>query len=189
MPNKIRNGKIPAEVVEHMQELYAAKWTIADIAEEVGVSWSTAYGYTKARQEGYVSLQQKHQMQLSLRGFASRTAYTKWLAEENGCSSIYELRSRSLEDHGYGSLSAYQRDKAEQRSHRKSYRKVSEIIVQRLDEMGKTQRWLAQELGVNKSTMIQYAHGKLIPRGERRKKLCEVLQVDESILEKIINNS
>src|SRR3989338_3692446 len=54
----------------------------------------------------------------------------------------------------------------------------SDLIRGRLEEMGKNQSWLAEQLGVSKQAVSLYIQGKSKPRGERLDKLLRVLNIN-----------
>jgi hypothetical protein len=56
---------------------------------------------------------------------------------------------------------------------------IALLISQRLEELGKTQRWLAGELGVSRQAVHQYVLGGTIPRKTLFPRLKEILDLKE----------
>ncbi len=59
----------------------------------------------------------------------------------------------------------------------------------KLEELGRNQSWLAEQLGVSGQTVSQYIQGKSIPSEKIRNKLSSVLKIGKRKLEDIIENS
>ncbi len=64
-----------------------------------------------------------------------------------------------------------------QRQQRPSNRELSRLIKTRLNKLGETQTWLAEEIGVTRAAVSLYANGKLVPKEGVLEKLYSALGV------------
>ncbi|MBI2133070.1 helix-turn-helix transcriptional regulator [Candidatus Woesearchaeota archaeon] len=53
---------------------------------------------------------------------------------------------------------------------------LSKYMRVRLNEMGRTQAWLSEQLGMNRTTVSYYANGLMFPRSDSLGRILEVLQ-------------
>ena len=69
----------------------------------------------------------------------------------------------------------------------KPYKLVGDFLKENLEYLEKTRSWLGKEAGVTRESSNNWVNGIYIPREEKRKKICEILNIEYSELEKIIN--
>ena len=86
----------------------------------------------------------------------------------------------------FASHNEYKEYLARQRQQQPINQKLSNLIKQRLIELGKTQRWLAQELGTTESSVSEYITGKSIPRQNMQKSLFETLRLPYQTLDDLL---
>ena len=152
----------------------------------------------KITEETKVSIKQYYNQGLSLAEVARRTKvprttvynYTRGLekAQSLGYDTYTAYRNHVIREKGYASWRAYMRGLESQHQQQQLYQESARMIMQALRRMNKTQKWLAEQLRVNKNAVTLYVQGKTLPNKEHRKKLCDVLQLDENRLENIVNN-
>jgi hypothetical protein len=76
-----------------------------------------------------------------------------------------------------------------ERKEEKPYKKQGDFLAEKLRELEKNQSWLARELGVTKEIISKYIQGIYSPRKiEKRKRLCRILKIKYSDLEKLVEN-
>ena len=76
--------KLSKETKEEITRLYddGDGLNLYEIASQVGVSYSSAYGLTRAKERGFASLTEYEKHLAKKRGFESQTEYEKHLAKE-----------------------------------------------------------------------------------------------------------
>ncbi len=227
--------KIPDETKQLIQELYEGGLSVTEIAKRTKVSYSTAYGNTRAQERGFASLTeyekhlaqergfaslteyekyraqergfasqtdyQKHLAQergfasrtayqkhlAQERGFASLTAYEKHLAQEKGFASLTDYRKHLAQERGFASLTEYKKHLAQERQKRPINQELGRLVKQRLAELGKTQRWFAEQLGINEINVSRYVNGKATPRISLQQKLFNVLELPYQSLDDLVD--
>ena len=165
MPKKISN-----ETKQLIEELYAQNLPIVEVARRTNVSYATAYGYTKAKQKG----------------FASRAKYQEDLARRKGFASYKEYQKYLAKQRGFASRAEYQKNLAKERQQRQINQKLSHLMQQRLTELGKTQRWLSEQLGITEGSVSRYLSGKTIPRKILQEKLFSALELSYKTLDDLL---
>lgn len=211
--------KIPDETKQLIQELYEGGLSVAEIAKRTNVSYSTAYGNTRAQERGFASrteyekyLAQKrgfashtdYQNHLAQekgfaslteykkhlakeKGFASLTEYEKHLAQERGFASLREYKKHLAQEKGFTSLTEYQKHRAQERQKQPINQELGGLIKQRLAELGKTQGWFAEQLGITDATVSRYVNGKTTPRISLQQKLFNVLGLPYQTLDDLVD--
>ena len=142
----------------------------AEIARKIKIPYSTVCGHIKARKEG----------------FASISEYIQDLARRNGFESYSKYQEHLANQKYYESLSEYQRSLAEKRANRLKNQMSSQLIKERLDKLGKTQRWLAERLGITESAISRYISGKTMPKRSIQEELINIIGAQYKILDDII---
>ncbi len=135
-------------------------------------------------------------------GFSSRDHYLGWWARNKGYDSSEEFEQelfRTAKEHleSNRKIQAWSnRDwetilhrtrpchSPKEPAHQKQppKRPIALLISQRLEELGRTQRWLARELGISRQAVHQYVLGATIPRKTLRSRLKEVLEINDDQL-------
>ena len=104
------------------------------------------------------------------RGFKSTAQYRNYLAKKRGFKSGYE----------------YQRYITGRNRRKTENKELSDLINQRLGELGKTQKWLAEGIGVIKPTVSLYAAGREFPSDSILDRLFVELKLDFKILDYLL---
>src|SRR3989338_4807591 len=104
------------------------------------------------------------------RGFASRSEYEKDLAKRRMLAPRNE----------------YQEYLAKRRQQQSINQELSDLIRQRLVELGKTQKWLAEQLGIAESSVSKYMGGRTTPRKSLQERLFNALQVEYKTLNDLV---
>ena len=104
------------------------------------------------------------------RGFASRSEYEKDLAKRRVLAPRNE----------------YQEYLAKRRQQQSINQELSDLIRQRLVELGKTQKWLAEQLGIAESSVSKYMGGRTTPRKSLQERLFNALQVEYKTLNDLV---
>ncbi len=153
------------------------------LAQDRGFSSRHKYEEDLVRQQGYASRYAYEQQKAKENGHSSLHEYHEKLATRKGYKSLYDQEKARLKRRGFEDPTEYQADCAQQRQQQVQYQELSNLIRQKLRELGESQQWLAEQLGIAKSCVSNYAQGKLIPRQERLKKLYAVLGISRGTLE------
>ena len=108
------------------------------------------------------------------------------IARQTGVSyaSVYgmtKVRQRINPETGeqFKSQTEYLEYLVRQRKERKRNRELSDLVKTRLRKLGKTQSWLAQQLGVSKQAVNSYANSVSISQGENLNKLFVALEISD----------
>src|SRR3989344_2673496 len=120
--------RVPDKTKQLMKEMYSSGLSVAEIARRANVPYSTAYGYTRARQ----------------RGFASYGEYEEHLARQRINPETGQL---------FKSLTELRDYQARQRQRRPENKELGDLMRTRLRELGKNQSWLAGQIGVTRATV------------------------------------
>jgi len=195
--------RIPDETKQLMQELYEVEGlSVAEIAKRVNVSYSCSYNHTKIKERGFASLHKYKEHLAKEKGFASDHEYQKHLAKEKGFASLNKYQEHLAKEKGFASLNKYQehlaKEKgfaswntynehlAEKRQQQLLNQQLSGLIKQRLTELGKTQKWLAEQLGITEGPVSRYISGRTTPKKSLQEKLFRALEVPYHTLDDLL---
>ena len=153
--------RIPEEAREEISRLYddGRGASPAEIARQVGVSYASVYGMTRARQRVNPETGEKYKSQTEYKDYQARQRVNPETGEQ------------------FKSRTEYEKNLARQRKERRGNIELSDLIKTRLKELGKTQSWLAQQMGVSRQRVSHYANGVSIPQGEKLDKLLVALEI------------
>ena len=140
---------------------------------------------------------------------ASRTEYLKYLAKRNGFRSWGEyqkhltlrrinpetgVKYKSPKEYqnflarrkinpetrdNYKSVREYDKYKAIERSKRKKNKELSDLILKILVYHDKSQKWLADKLGMSNQSISEYINGRSMPKRKTLRKLKKILESKE----------
>ncbi len=191
--------RVTEQEKERIRELMQKGLSVKEIAGEAGLKYNTTYLYVKAYKEGFSSTKEYWEHLALNRGFSSLTEYQKYkaknrgfkstykykahLVKQRGFNSLYEYQLKLARQHGYSSLSEYNKEREKQRKQRAEYQDLSKLIREKLEELGKNQRWLAKELGITPQAVNLYVYGKAFPNEKILKKLDRILLINKDDLE------
>jgi DNA-binding XRE family transcriptional regulator len=169
------------------------KHSVAEIAKSLHIPYIHAWLYTEGRNRGFHSFHEYNNFLAQQKGHANRTQYEeslkyrrktslrlyrKQLAQRKGYTSISVYKEYWAAQKGYISYADYCRDLIEKRKKRKSNQCLSKLMRRRLQELGKSQYWLAYRVGVSNQAVNQFACGRTFPRAEVFKKILSALEVN-----------
>lgn len=137
--------KISEEKIVEINKLYIQGLTPIEITMKTGVSYSSVYGLTIAKQRINPETGEK---------FKSPTEYQNYLSK--------------------------------QREQNPKNKKLGSLIIKRLNELGKTQRYLADKLGISNAIISDYTSGKSLPNKYNVRKLFSILEVPYKTLDDMI---
>ena len=185
--------KISDETKELIEGLYAQDLPIAEIARRVNVSYPTAYGYTRLRKRINPETKQPFESISQLKDYQARQRInpeTGQPFESLSQLTDYRARQRINPETGqlFESLSQYQEHTARQRINRPENQGLSNLIKERLKELGKNQSWLSRKLGVSREAVSKYAQGKYTPDNEVLEKLYSALEVPYKTLDDLLED-
>ncbi len=180
--------KIPDETKQLMEELYAENLSVAEIARRTDVSYSTAYGYTKAKQRGFASRTEYKEHLAKQKGFASRTEYEEHLVKQRGFASRTEYEEHLVKQRGFASDYDYREHLAKQRQQQPVNQELSHLIKDQLTKLGISQKRLAIELGITEGAISRYASGRTTPRKDLQPKLFEVLKLPYQTIDDLLED-
>ena len=104
------------------------------------------------------------------KGFKSYHEYNKYLAEKKGLT-----------------LSEYQEGLAKARQKKPINRELSDLIKERLKELGKTRIQLAEEIEISRVSVDNYAKGRSIPNEKNLEKLFNALDLSFETSDYFVN--
>ena len=140
--------RIPEETKEEIIRLYNNGDGLppAEIGRQTGVSYSSVYSLTRLRKRTYPGTDKE---------FESKSRYLEYLAKQ---------KTNPETGKKYASRNQYQECLARQRAKRPKNKALSNLIKERLDDLGKNQAWLAMKMGDTRPTVSRYIRGRSIPR-------------------------
>src|SRR3989338_7931469 len=106
------------------------------------------------------------------RGFKNRSEYQEHLAQQRGFKSYRE----------------YQEHLGKKRQKKELNTKLSILINLRLKELGKSQKWLANELNITESATSRYVSGKTTPKRSLQEKLFRILRFPYNTLDDLLED-
>ena len=151
---------MPRKISEETKQLMEELYNKGLSVAEIARKVNVSY----ATVYGYTKVKQK--------GFASRTEYHEHLAKQKGFAS-------------YGEYRKYQ---AEQRQQKKSNQKLSGMIKQSLEKLGRNQRWLAEQLRITEGAVSRYISGKTKPRKSLQDSLFRILDLQYQTLDDLVES-
>ncbi|MEK6872362.1 MAG: helix-turn-helix domain-containing protein [Nanoarchaeota archaeon] len=172
--------KLSEEIKEEIRTLHSQGVHVKEIAEQTGVSYSSVWGITKLTEKGFKTYGEYLEHLAQQKGFKTYSEYQVHLAQQ---------RINPETGQAYASRTEYQEHLAQQRQKHPKNKELSGLINLKLEELGRNQSWLAEQLGVSGQTVSQYIQGKSIPSEKIRNKLSSVLKIGKRKLEDIIENS
>ena len=155
---------------QYIQKLYKTGKPIRFIANELFISYPTAWFYTRGLEKGFKSLSE----------------YQEHLAKRQGFKSLSEYQEHLAKERGFKSYSKYQEYTGNKRRKREPNKKLSSIIKNELENLGKNQKWLSEQLGTSKQTITNYVQGINFPDASKLRKLANILQIQYSTLESLL---
>ena len=154
-----------------------------------GFSSRNGYEQNIARKKGFNSRSDYRDYLVRQRGFSSISEYEEDLAGRKGFSSRSEYRNDLARRNGFSSINKYQEYLAKKRQNKQENKLFSKIIKGRLSELNKTNKWLADQLGINDNLVSLYVSGKSLPIINLQTKLLKTLELPYKTLEDIIADS
>jgi transcriptional regulator with XRE-family HTH domain len=142
----------------------------AKIARQTGISYSSVYGLTRARQRVNPETGLPFESLSQLMDYQARQRVNP------------ETRLP------FESLSQLMDYQARQRFNRPENQGLSELIQKRLKELGKNQSWLAEKMGVTKQAVSLYVKGRSTPTDDLLKRLYSSLDVPYKTLDDLLEN-
>ena len=87
---------------------------------------------------------------------------------------------------GFASRGEYEAHLAKQRQQQPINQKLSDLIKQRLAELGKSQKWLSIQLRITEGAVSRYLSGRTTPRRNLQERLFETLELPYQTLEDLV---
>ena len=168
MPRK----QITDKQKEEAWKLYNNDYSISYITRTIGVSYASAWIITEGRK----------------RGFKSRSEYQEHLAQQRGFKNISEYQEHLAQQKGFKSYREYQEHLGKKRQKKELNTKLSILINLRLKELGKSQKWLANELNITESATSRYVSGKTTPKRSLQEKLFRILRFPYNTLDDLLED-
>lgn len=168
--------RIPQETIQKMQKMYFGQgMPVKQIATAMDMCYATVYGFTRGVERGFKTSRDYHVYLVQERGFKSYRNYVSKLLRKMGYESETEYLTYLAGRNGFVSLHAYKTHLAQERQQMPENRRFAHTITEHLTETGKTRKQLARQIGVSKQTVIRYAQGKNIPKGDNLKRVLSVI--------------
>lgn len=178
--------KTAPDVIARMQEMYDKNVPVPEIARALGVSYRTAYGYTAGRKKGHASTYDYQKAVAGRQGHATIHGYqTEKVRARYGIGLRDHLEALAKE-RGFASDAKYRGHLASERQQRPEYQCFATLVEGRLKSLRLTQEWLAKQLEVTPQSVNGYVQGKTMPKGERKRKLLDILGIELQELEDIV---
>jgi hypothetical protein len=153
--------KTPDSTIRYLNVLYRQGNNITESAKLANVSVTTARRYV---------LRPK---QLSKKDFPGRADYRNTLAQNRG-----------FEDE-----SDYLKRLAHRRRFRSENMALSRFVKDRLRILGRSEYWLAQQLGLTEKAVYNYTQGYSIPKRPNLESMFQLLQVEYKTLDDLLQAS
>jgi hypothetical protein len=186
--------KIPEKVKEEIVRLYdnGNGLNPRQISERIDVSYSSVYKLTRLKQR---------MNPFTLKLFESDEEYKEFFAHTNGFESYKEYEEYRARTNGFRSRASYNRaiekgrklkiknEKRRQKEEKKKIMKqnLGDLILKRLEELGKNKTWLAREVGVTREAISKYSRGIYLPGDEDiLRNLFSALDVNYKSLEELL---
>lgn len=182
--------KISKKTIKEIKYLYGIQKAIGavninEIARRADVPFRYAFLYTKLADKGIESFTEYHEYLVKKSGFKSFSDYKTHLAKKSGFKSYTDYQKYLVRERGKGYDADHEKYLAKQRQKKPENKKLSEILKESL--LGRTQRKVAKELGVNESAVSRYVHGWTTPRKSLQKKLFKILQLPYKTIDDILD--
>ncbi|MBI4983493.1 helix-turn-helix domain-containing protein [Candidatus Woesearchaeota archaeon] len=194
-------AKLNEQKVAEIKKLYEEKVPIQEIARRLGVSSGTAWRYTRAEELGYSSfadyigkraqergfddLEDYRNKMAQKNGFRSKSHYNYIVMKESGAAAREKLNAWA-HGKGFESYQDYSRHQDTLKQLRPENRILSGLIQMRLEEMGNSISWLAEQLGINQTTASRYYHGTRLPTVDVQERLFQKLELPYRTIDDIV---
>jgi ribosome-binding protein aMBF1 (putative translation factor) len=151
-----------------------------------------------ARKNGFKShLEREKEREKKLarkRGFKSvaqlRDDILRQRLKQGGFSSLKDYKTyMATQKHNYKTLGEYEKHNEQLRQQKRINQELSSLIKSSLEELGKSQVWLAKQLGVTEGAVSRYISAKVTPRPELQPKLFKILNLKYKTLDDILQPS
>jgi hypothetical protein len=157
-------------------------------------AWAADHGFIDYREylkklikdRGYRSEGEYLAVRITKRGHSSVYQYNKQYAKSRGYENLTEYITTLVKAKGYRSLSDYYKKKERKRQRDPRNRIFSYILKQRLDEIGMTNSWLAEQLGITEGAVSRYLHAKTTPRFSRQEEIFRLLDLPYKTIDDVL---
>lgn len=104
--------------------------------------------------------------------------------------SLTRLRQRVNPETGkkFRSLNQLKNYQARKRQEKPENQVLSDLMQQRLTELNRTQKWLAEQLGITRGSVSRYTSGKITPRNNLQEGLFKALEVPYQTLDNLLED-
>lgn len=197
----MRGKIVTQETKDRIYALYQEKLALQKIADQTEVSYSYVWGIIRSREMGFISRREYQESLLKKRGYSSKKEYDKELITLNGFESERDYRDKLARKKGYLSKLDYRKNlkkrkvsevkvpSVEKVSEIKVKKEISLLINRRLNEIDKSQKWLAQETGISCSSINSYINSRNMPNSDTLRNIFTSLGITEipQSLEHLVN--
>lgn len=159
--------RITDEEKEKIRELIQKGLSGKEISKKLNLNKNTASIYVSAFNKGFNSL----------------IDYQNHLAKNRQYNSFQDYKESWAKKKGFSSHAEYNKYLAKQRQKKPEYQGLSNLIKEKLGELGRNQSWLAIELGISRQAVSQYVHGEIFPKEDVRERLDRILLMSKGDLE------
>ncbi|MBI2577188.1 helix-turn-helix domain-containing protein [Candidatus Woesearchaeota archaeon] len=177
--------KLSVEKKETIKRLYESGLSVADIAKKTGTYYQLVYSHTRLAERGFSSPSDYQSHLAESRGL-SPAGYKEHLAKERHFISAREYNAHLARKKGYLSLWEYEKHLEGLRQRQPTNKKLRAVVAERLAELGKTQKWLAEKLGIGESAVSRYSSGKTRPRKDLQAKLFKSLELPYKTIDDMV---
>lgn len=112
--------------------------------------------------------------------FKSKIEYENYLSKKRGFKSWKDYLNHRAAINGFDFLKDYTKHLSNKNKKKPENKELGGLIKQRLEELGKSQVWLAGELRVSKQVICLYCTGRSFPRKENLNEVFLILDLDKS---------
>src|SRR3989338_8002864 len=186
-----RGFKSRSEYQEHLAQQKGFK-NISEyqkhLAQQRGFKSYREYQKHLAQQRGFKNISEYQEHLAQQRGFKSYSEYQKHLAQQKGFKNISEYQEHLAQQKGFKSYREYQEHLGKKRQKKELNTKLSILINLRLKELGKSQKWLANELNITESATSRYVSGKTTPKRSLQEKLFRILRFPYNTLDDLLED-
>ena len=187
--------KISEDTKRTIQDLYSTGASVRSVSLQTGVPYATVYGYTRARERGFTSLQDYKAHLAREKGFKTLCEYNDLLAQRRGFlllgagfGTFSEYLEENAQEEGFSSHNEKRKALTLERQGKNPNKELSDLLSDRLEEVGQNQSWLAKQVGVCREMASRYVHGESIPKPRVLRKISRILEIPYSTFETILNS-
>ena len=178
-----RPRRVTREIERKIRSGARREISTKEIAQKLQLLPATVRPYICAYKKGYGSLTAYRKAEFQRKGYRSQNEYLNTWAQQKGYASWKTYRTEMLQRRGYASRTDYEQDLARERMQRPENKEISDFITKRLQKLKRSQKWLAEQIGVSATSISYYQTGINCPPQKIKRRIFEILGALEEIVQ------